>query len=175
MVDKGIVETVLNCGGEDLAVLLIQRQDGHDLVQQHLVHITQNHIIVHAVADDVMAAQVCAQNETGVGTVQDADLALLIRSHVGSHEDVGIQACCVEGQLVGQEEKDRVYAVSREFRSRFEARFGCTGCGALLNREHPQTDWDWAAELNSRRICIVFVVEAVRMLEEYLKELGVDA
>ena len=51
----------------------------------------------------------------------------------------------------------------------------CTGCGALLNREHPQADWDWAAELNSRRICIVFVVEAVRMLEEYLRELGIEA
>jgi len=76
---------------------------------------------------------------------------------------------------VCQEEKDRVYAVSREFRSRFETRFGCTGCGALLNREHSQADWDWAAELKSRRICIVFVVEAVRMLEEYLRELGIDA
>ena len=74
-----------------------------------------------------------------------------------------------------QEEKDRVYAVSREFRSRFEARFGCTGCGELLSREHSQADWDWAAELKSRRICIVFVVEAVRMLEDYLRELGVDA
>ena len=44
-----------------------------------------------------------------------------------------------------------------------------------MNREHSQADWDWAAELKSRRICIVFVVEAVRMLEEYLRELGIDA
>ena len=71
-----------------------------------------------------------------------------------------------------QEEKDRVYAVAREFRRRFAERFGDTGCGALLNREHSEADWQWARELNSRRICIVFVVEAVRMLEEYLKELG---
>ena len=72
-----------------------------------------------------------------------------------------------------QDEKDRVYAVAREFRSRFLARFGETGCGALLNREHSEADWQWAQELKSRRICIVFVVEAVHMLEEYLKELGV--
>jgi len=72
-----------------------------------------------------------------------------------------------------QEEKDRVYAVAREFRRRFAERFGETGCGALLNREHSEADWKWAEELKSRRICIVFVVEAVRMLEEYLKELNV--
>ena len=37
MVDERVVEAVLHSGGELLAVLLIQRQDGHDLVQQHLV------------------------------------------------------------------------------------------------------------------------------------------
>lgn len=72
-----------------------------------------------------------------------------------------------------QEEKDRVYAVAKEFRSRFQARFGGTGCGELLGLTHSEADWQWAEELKSRRICIVFVVEAVRMLEEYLKELGV--
>ena len=71
-----------------------------------------------------------------------------------------------------QEEKDRVYAASREFRRRFLERFGYTGCGELLSHEASEADKAWASELKSRRICIVFVVEAVRMLEGYLKELG---
>jgi hypothetical protein len=55
---------------------------------------------VHAVTHDVKTGQVCAQNETGVGTVQDADLALLVGGDIGHDHDV--DAGLLERQLVLQ-------------------------------------------------------------------------
>ena len=100
VVDEGVVEAVLDGGSEIAAVLLIQGQHGNHFLQQHLVHEAQDSGILHALANDVMAAQVCAQGKAGVCAVQDADLALLVGSHVGSNEDVGIQTSLVEGQHI---------------------------------------------------------------------------
>ena len=102
MVDERVVEAVLHSSGELLAVVLIQGQDGHDLIQQHLVHVAQDGVVMHAVAHDVVAGQVCAQNKAGVGAVQDTDLALLVRAHIGGNEDVILEASLAEGQNVVQ-------------------------------------------------------------------------
>ena len=102
MVDERVVEAVLHSGGELLAVLLIQRQDGHDLVQQHLVHVAQDGGVVHAVTDDVKTGQISAQHKAGVRAVQDADLALLVRAHVGGHKDAALKTGLAEGQHVVQ-------------------------------------------------------------------------
>ena len=66
----------------DTGRVLIQGQDRHDLIQQHLVHVAQDGVVMHAVAHDVVAGQVCAQNKAGVGAVQDTYLALLVRAHI---------------------------------------------------------------------------------------------
>ena len=80
---NGLLKRFLHSSGELLAVVLIQGQDGHDLIQQHLVHVAQDGVVMHAVAHDVVAGQVCAQNKAGVGAVQDTYLALLVRAHIG--------------------------------------------------------------------------------------------
>ena len=100
MVYEGVVEAVLHGGSKVLAVLLVQGQDGHDLVQQHLVHEAANGIVVHAVAHDVEAAQVCAQNKAGMSAVEDANLALLIGGHVGGNEYIALDAGLAEGQHI---------------------------------------------------------------------------
>ena len=73
------------------------------------------------------------------------------------------------------ETKRHIYDVAAEFRRRFVERFGCARCLELLDTQQSEADWAMAAELKSRRICAVFIVEAVRMLEEYLRELGIPA
>ncbi len=100
VIDEGVIEPVLDGGGEVAAVLLIQGQDGHNLLQEHLVHVAQNGGIVHAVPDDVKAAEIRAQNEAGVGAVEDADLALFVGGHVGGHKDLVLKARLAEGQHV---------------------------------------------------------------------------
>ena len=102
MVDERVVEAVLHSSGKLLAVVLIQGQDGHDLIQQHLVHVAQDGVVMHAVAHDVVAGQVCAQNKAGVSAVQDTYLALLVRAHIGGNEDVILEASLAEGQNVVQ-------------------------------------------------------------------------
>ena len=102
MVDERVVEAILHGGGKLLAVVLIQRQDGHDLLQQHLVHVAQNSLVMHAVAHDVEAGEVGAQHKAGVGAVQDADLALLVRAHVGGHKDMALETGLAEGQHIVQ-------------------------------------------------------------------------
>ena len=67
---------------------------------QHLVHEAADGVVVHAVTHDVEACQVCAQNEAGVGTVQDADLALLVRGDIG--HDHNVDAGLLERELVLQ-------------------------------------------------------------------------
>ncbi len=68
--------------------------------------------------------------------------------------------------------KKLVYEKAAEVRRRFLARFGAVRCGELLEREHSPEDWQQAQALGSRRICAVFIVEAVRILEEFLLEEG---
>jgi len=100
VVDERVVEAVLHSGCEVFQILLIQRQGGDDLLVQHLVHEAADGIVVHAVTNDVEACQVSAQHEAGVCTVQDADLALLVRGDIGHDHDV--DAGLLERQLVLQ-------------------------------------------------------------------------
>lgn len=71
-----------------------------------------------------------------------------------------------------QAAKERIYATVSEFRSRFTQRFGYCRCGDLLNNEASEADRKWADEIGAERVCPVFIMETVRLLEEYLKELG---
>ena len=71
-----------------------------------------------------------------------------------------------------QAAKERVYAVTAEFRRRFMERFGWCRCGELLANEASEADRKWAAELGAERVCPVFIMETVRLLEDYLQELG---
>lgn len=91
MVDKRVVEAVLDGSGKGLAVLDIQvggeRRD--DLVVEHGVHEAANGLVVHAVAHDIKAGDPGARDERGVGAVEDADLALLVRGDVGGHKAPG--------------------------------------------------------------------------------------
>ena len=100
VVDEGVVEAVLNSRGKVLQILLVQRQGGDDLLVQHLVHEAADGVVVHAVTHNVEAGQICAQNEAGVCTVQDADLALLVGGNIGHDHDV--HAGLLERQLVLQ-------------------------------------------------------------------------
>ena len=100
VVDEGVVETILHSGCEVLQILLVQRQGGDDLLVQHLVHEAADGVVVHAVTHDVKTGQICAQNEAGMGTVQDADLALLVGGNVRHDHDV--DASLLERELVLQ-------------------------------------------------------------------------
>ena len=71
-----------------------------------------------------------------------------------------------------QAAKERVYAVTAEFRRRFMERFGWCRCGELLTNEASEADRKWAAELGAERVCPVFIMETVHLLEDYLQELG---
>ena len=71
-----------------------------------------------------------------------------------------------------QAAKERIYAVTSEFRRRFTQRFGYCRCGELLNNEASEADRKWADEIGAEKVCPVFIMETVRLLEEYLKELG---
>ncbi len=98
---KGLLKrSLLHSGCEVLQILLVQRQGGDDFLVQHLVHEAADGVVVHAVTHDVEAGQICAQNETGVSTVQDADLALLVGGNVRHDHDV--DASLLERELVLQ-------------------------------------------------------------------------
>ena len=103
MVDKRVVEAVLDGGGKGLAVLDIKiggkRRD--DLVVEHGVHEAANGLVMHAIAHDVKAGNPGARNKGSVGAVEDADLALLVRGDIGGHKDAR-QAGLHEGQLLGK-------------------------------------------------------------------------
>ena len=89
VVDKRVIEAVLDGSGKGLAVLDIQiggkRRD--DLVVEHGVHKAADGLVVHAVAHDVKAGNPGARNKGGMGAVEDADLALLVRGDVRGHKD----------------------------------------------------------------------------------------
>jgi len=71
-----------------------------------------------------------------------------------------------------QAAKERIYGTVSEFRRRFTERFGYCRCGDLLNNEASEADRKWADEIGAERVCPVFIMETVRMLEDYLHELG---
>ena len=71
-----------------------------------------------------------------------------------------------------QAAKERIYATVSEFRRRFTERFGYCRCGDLLNHEASEADRKWAEKLGAERVCPVFIMETVRLLEDYLRELG---
>ena len=102
MVDERVVEAVFHSGSKFLAVVLVQRKNGNNFLQQHLVHVAQDGFVVHAVTHNVEACQVSTQNKTGVCAVQDADLALLIRAHIGGNKDVVFQTSLAERQDIVQ-------------------------------------------------------------------------
>lgn len=89
MVDKRVVEAVLNSGGKGLAVLDIQvgGKRRNDLVVEHSVHEAADGLVVHAIAHDIKAGNPGTRDKGGVGAVEDADLALLVRGDVGGHKD----------------------------------------------------------------------------------------
>ena len=103
MVDKRVVEAVLDGGGKGLAVLDIKiggkRRD--DLVVEHGVHEAANGLVMHAIAHDVKAGNPGTRNKGSVGAVEDADLALLVRGDIGGHKDAR-QAGLHEGELLGK-------------------------------------------------------------------------
>ncbi|WP_295581923.1 C-GCAxxG-C-C family protein [uncultured Oscillibacter sp.] len=68
--------------------------------------------------------------------------------------------------------KRLVYERAAELRRRFAERFGCVRCGELLARPPAPADRQAADRLQSRRICAVFIVEAVALLEGLLREEG---
>ena len=67
--------------------------------------------------------------------------------------------------------KKRLYAVTKEFRRRFEAVFGKTRCGDLLAARPGVTDQTPAAErLGITAHCDIMIVTAVELLERLLAE-----
>ena len=67
--------------------------------------------------------------------------------------------------------KRRVYRLSREFRSRFEAVFGRTCCGELLKaRPGLNEQTNAAARLGLTAHCDIMIVTAVELLEQLLEE-----
>ena len=54
------VEAVFHSGSKFLAVVLVQRKNGNNFLQQHLVHVAQDGFVVHAVTHNVEACQVSA-------------------------------------------------------------------------------------------------------------------
>ena len=98
MVDEGVVEAVLDGGGELFKVFLVERQRRDDLFVEHFVHEALHVLVVHAVAHDVEAREVGSEDEAGVRAVQDAYLALLVGRHVGDYD--AVEAGLLKGELL---------------------------------------------------------------------------
>ena len=103
MINKRVVEAVFDGGGKGLAVLDIQvgGKRRNDLVVEHGVHEAANGLVMHAVAHDIKAGNPRARNKGGMGTVEDADLALFVRGDVGSHKDTR-KTSLNKGKLLGK-------------------------------------------------------------------------
>ena len=103
MINKRVVEAVFDGGGKGLAVLDIQvgGKRRNDLVVEHGVHEAANGLVMHAVAHDIKAGNPGTRNEGGMGTVEDADLALFVRGDVGSHKDTR-KTSLHKGKLLGK-------------------------------------------------------------------------
>ena len=98
MVNVGVIEPVDDGAGELGELVFRQVQGGDDLVEDGLIHEVADGGVLHALADDVLAGQVGTQHHGGMGTVEDADLALLVGGVVVHHDDG--QAGLLEGELV---------------------------------------------------------------------------
>ena len=85
MVHKGIVEPVLHRPREVFQILFVQRQRRDHFVVEHLVHIAQDDVVLHAVPHDIVSGQISARHKTGMRAVQDAHLPLFVRRHVRHH------------------------------------------------------------------------------------------
>lgn len=68
------------------------------------------------------------------------------------------------------ETKRRLYHVIKEFRNRFQNRFGCSVCSDLLKAK-VQPDGA-ALDLGVRQHCAILVVSAVEIVEQMLREAG---
>ena len=98
----------------------------------------------------------------------------------GTHEEIcgaasgGIMALSLLFPFVDgddQEGKKRIYAITAEFRRRFQDIFGHTVCGALLDACPGVTEkTPAAARLGLTRHCDIMIVTAVEIVEEMLKE-----
>ena len=74
------------------------------------------------------------------------------------------------------ESKRKIYGVTQEFQKRFQARFPCTRCGDLLAaRIQPDDKTPAAQKLGITSHCAILIVTAVEIVEEMLKEAGVNA
>ena len=70
-----------------------------------------------------------------------------------------------------KEGKRRIYAVAKEFRSRFEAVFGLTRCGELLKARPGVTERNSASAcLGVTAHCDNMIVTAVELVEQMLAE-----
>lgn len=91
----------------------------------------------------------------------------------GSHEELcgSISGGVLALGMLYPDNKKRCYAMSKEFRKRFEAVFGRTCCKELL-AVRPSADGHTpaAARLGVTAHCSVMVVTAVELLEELLQE-----
>ena len=66
--------------------------------------------------------------------------------------------------------KQRVYALAKEFRRRFEEAFGKTRCGELLAARPEAAPGTAAARMGITGHCDVMIVTAVEILEQLLAE-----
>ena len=98
VVDERVVEAVLDGRGELFEVFLVERQSRDDLFVEHFVHEALHIFVVHAVAHDVEAREVRAEDEAGVGAVEYAHLAFLVGRNVG--DDDAVEAGFLERQLL---------------------------------------------------------------------------
>ncbi len=98
MVDERILEALGHRVREVLELLLRQRQGRDDLAVDRLLHEAADAVVAHAVADDVEALEVCAEDKGRVRAVEDADLPLLVRRVVVDNENR--QVDLVESELL---------------------------------------------------------------------------
>ena len=100
VVDERVVEAVLHGGREGFQILPVQRQRGDDFLVKHAVHEAQDHIVLHAVAYNVVPGQIRPKHKACVRAVEDAHLAFFVGRHIGHHG--AVQSCGPEWQLFRQ-------------------------------------------------------------------------
>ena len=91
----------------------------------------------------------------------------------GSHEELcgAISGGVLTLGLLFPENKRRCYALSMEFRRRFQEAFGRTCCRELLEARPGTSERTPAAKrLNAATHCNIMVVTAVELLEELLRD-----
>ena len=90
MVNKWIVETVLNCCSKLIEVVLIKviNKSRDNLFAEHLVHETCNIVIVHAVTNNIKASKISSKNKSCVRTVEDTNLAVLVWHNIRNNMNI---------------------------------------------------------------------------------------